>query len=253
MNLNQSIGLCKSILRIRLFAFVIAFQLSGFAWADGQFEINQLCIASGCFAGDGPGLPVVITKPGSYQLTSNLIADGQTPVASIVRIESSSVSLDLDGHSIKGPTLCVSDGPICFSSLVIRGISTYSQTGSAYKNIQISNGVVQGFNGSCVETVAENVKIEDLRITDCGLNGIFLGGTGRIDSVVISDVGTRGISTQSSVVISQSSVINAGNTGVSSGICADNVFESNGDSTGAAEEQCSVQLSNNICSGSICP
>ena len=38
------------------------------AHADqGSLEINQLCVASGCFAGDSPGFPVEITQPGSYQ------------------------------------------------------------------------------------------------------------------------------------------------------------------------------------------
>jgi hypothetical protein len=40
--------------------------------ADGVIEINQSCVAGGCFAGDTAGFPVTISQPGSYRLTSNL-------------------------------------------------------------------------------------------------------------------------------------------------------------------------------------
>ena len=41
--------------------------------SEGALEINQTCaLQTGCFAGDTPGLPVTLTQPGSYRLTSNL-------------------------------------------------------------------------------------------------------------------------------------------------------------------------------------
>jgi hypothetical protein len=39
---------------------------------DGKLEINQSCIAVGCFPGDTAGFPVTITSSGSYLLTGNL-------------------------------------------------------------------------------------------------------------------------------------------------------------------------------------
>ena len=59
---------------------------------EGAIEINQLCVATGCFAGDAPGWPVQLTEPGSYVLTSNLDVPSSSEG---VEIQASQVVLDL--------------------------------------------------------------------------------------------------------------------------------------------------------------
>lgn len=69
--------------------------------ADGAIEINQACaVNTGCFAGDLAGLPVTITAPGSYVLTSNVTnttLDGEA-----ITIDAESVRLDLGGFTLDG-------------------------------------------------------------------------------------------------------------------------------------------------------
>jgi hypothetical protein len=73
---------------------------------DGVLEINQACVASGCFPGDGPGFPVEITEAGSYRLTSNLqVPDGNTD-GIVAETGSVNVSIDLNGFTISGTTDC---------------------------------------------------------------------------------------------------------------------------------------------------
>ncbi len=66
---------------------------------DGVIEINQTCaVNTGCSVGDSAGLPVSITNPGSYRLTSNLTT-GSKQVTAIL-ITTSDVTVDLNGFTI---------------------------------------------------------------------------------------------------------------------------------------------------------
>jgi hypothetical protein len=40
--------------------------------SDGRFEINQSCVATGCFPGDAAGFPVQTQANESYVLTSDI-------------------------------------------------------------------------------------------------------------------------------------------------------------------------------------
>jgi len=79
---------------------------------DGVLEINQACVAAGCFPGDGPGFPVEITIPGSYRLTSNLtVPDDDTTAILLQGVRL--VNLDLNGFSILGQYACGVSPPNC--------------------------------------------------------------------------------------------------------------------------------------------
>jgi len=65
----------------------------------GALEINQDCVAVGCFAGDAPGFPVTIMQPGTYVLTSDLAPPGDSSVNSI-EVDVTGVDLDLDNHTV---------------------------------------------------------------------------------------------------------------------------------------------------------
>ncbi len=111
--------------------------------SDGVLEINQTCaVETGCFAGDGPGLPVQITATGSYQLTGNLTQT--SPNVSVVQIASSRVSLDLNGFAILGTntffgTSCSAPGG---------GAGIVSVVGT--HDITVSNGTVRGMGSTGV-------------------------------------------------------------------------------------------------------
>ena len=84
--------------------------------AEGALEINPLCVASGCFAGDNPGFPVEIASPGHYVLTGNLDVTGESSPENVtairVRVSGSNSTLDLNGFTIRGPVSCSGGPPV---------------------------------------------------------------------------------------------------------------------------------------------
>lgn len=104
--------------------------------------------------------PYVISQPGSYVLTSNLIAAGATPVLSVIV---SDVTVDLNGFSIVNGTFGIELAP---------GI----------RDIAISNGVVSANSDTGIEGPSvSQVRLTDLRINSNGGRGAYVG-----DGAVIS-------------------------------------------------------------------
>jgi len=103
-------------------------------------------------------LPIQITEPGNYRLNTNLV--GLNPNA-VIEIESSDVTLDLNGFSISG----VGSGIL----------------GSG-RNIAISNGSINPDDGFALALSGSNCRVEGLRIAGDAPTGgfpaaILLGGT----------------------------------------------------------------------------
>jgi hypothetical protein len=72
---------------------------------DGVLEINQACVAAGCFAGDAPDFAVEITPQapaGSFRLTSDLVVLTENTTA--ISVTRSGTSIDLAGFGLHGPT-----------------------------------------------------------------------------------------------------------------------------------------------------
>src|SRR5579864_3177056 len=91
------------------FAWAVALtSLPAFA-VDGVVLINQAnALAGNVTPGDTPGFPVTISQSGSYKLSSNLvIAD---PNANGIQITADNVTIDLNGFSIIGPSVCNGQG-----------------------------------------------------------------------------------------------------------------------------------------------
>ena len=91
--------------------------VSSFA-SDGVLEINQACVATGCFAGDAAGFPVRVTQAGSYIFTSDLDVRGEANPEDVnaVEVQTSDpegVVIDLNGFRIIGPTNCPGTPQTC--------------------------------------------------------------------------------------------------------------------------------------------
>ena len=85
------------------FAFATSVATMPARAADGEVEINQACVAAGCFAGDAPGFPVTITQSGSYRLTSNL---SPTTAQIGIDVTANDVAIDLSSFTIKSTNVC---------------------------------------------------------------------------------------------------------------------------------------------------
>jgi hypothetical protein len=229
------------------------------SWADdGVLEIDQTCVAAGCFPGDTAGFPVQITESGSYLLTSNLVVLGEDDGVSI---SADDVSFDLGGFSIAGPVTCDigQAQPVSCPQSGGRGI-VVAGDGSL-----VRNGVVRGFGGqigiddppACVAVDGAAV-IEDLAVSDCSVLGIAVTGNGTVrrttvaksaeggiavgtDSLVtgnlVHDVNGAGIAARGTV--SGNSISRVGSFGiVASGVVESNHVQSAGSVSPAAGIRC---------------
>src|SRR6476619_1942828 len=89
----------------------VAIALATIAGAsDGRLEINQACVAAGCFAADTPGFPVETQANRSYVLTSGLTVPDANTTAVILNQNS---ALDLNGFTIQGVTTCSASPTVC--------------------------------------------------------------------------------------------------------------------------------------------
>lgn len=147
-------------------------------------EINQDCVAVGCFAGDNPGFPVEITQPGSYILTSDLSNPGLGVNA--IAIGASPVDIDLNGHNIDGGGRC-SGSPVtaCSGFAGDRGIVVY--TGAATVT-HIHNGSVRGFGsgGIVIFNADDGTLLEHLNVIENSF-GITIIGNSTMSTTRIRD------------------------------------------------------------------
>ncbi len=151
----------------------------------GVLEINQACaVGNGCFPGDAPGFPVLITSAGSYRLTGNLDLTGESLNVSAISVATSQwliVSLNLGGFEIVGP--CAS-GSACVGNAQ-GGIGVFGVT-------NLNNGTVRNMarHGALVGTHA---VVDRVSAADNGDVGIWTVGSSLLTNLIARDNGGRGI------------------------------------------------------------
>ena len=175
---------------LKVFIFLILSILFGLVDSseavDGVVLIDQAkALAGGVTPGDGPGFPVYINQPGSYRLSGNLtVPDADTTAISIF---GSNVTLDLNGFSILGPTVCTYNPTLtCTPTGFGVGVRAYS---SEYHNIVVKNGIVQGMGGHGIELSSYNNIVEKMVVFGNGGHGIVCQGGIVINSTVNRNLG----------------------------------------------------------------
>ncbi len=191
--------------------------------SDGALEINQACVAAGCFPGDAAGLPVEISASGSYRLTSDLVV-GSTATSGIV-IATDDTTLDLGGFAVRGPVTC-SGTPVtsCTAAAGQPGILTGARN-------RIFGGTVRGFATTGVGTGPDS-RVWDMVITSNGGDGIFLASGASLRNSHVVGNGGAGVSATSNGFAEVSGCTMRGNTtrgvNASSGLVLESRFQSNG-------------------------
>lgn len=154
--------------------------------SDGVLEINQDCVASGCFPGDTAGFPVLLVSGGAYRLTSNLSVD--TASDGITIQTSEPVDIDLGGFTLDGGGSCTGT-PVtaCTSGPGIVGIR------GAGAQLRLHDGAVRGFNNSnlFLTQLNDGSVVEDLlslESTATGFASVSLGVSGTGRTVVLRKV-----------------------------------------------------------------
>jgi parallel beta-helix repeat protein len=152
---------------------------------DGVVLINQSSVLA---AG---GFPYVISSSGAYKLSGNLIVPNSSTTA--IMITSSNVSVDMNGFSILGPTVCA--GPnfavtTCSPTGTGDGISTSLAANSL---ITVFNGNVKGMGRFGINLDGcQQCSVEKVNASHNGSIGILIG-RGRLSDNTAFFNGVRGI------------------------------------------------------------
>lgn len=154
----------------------------------------------------GGNTPQLITVPGSYYLTGNLVVSGTQDAITVVV---GNVTLDLNGYQVFSTAspaagtavliansvrdVTVKNGQLHGTGTVSSG-GTFSGGGFAYGVRYDTGGVTTSFG--------EGIVVQDLTIDGCSLGGISFGsgmppagnpGTGRVERCTLRNVGGSGI------------------------------------------------------------
>jgi hypothetical protein len=193
---------------------------------DGVILISQSCALTGCFAGDAAGFPVIITRPGSYRLSSNLDVGTAATAANTtgVEIQVNGVTLDLNGFTISGPATCTNGA--CTSTGTGIGVAGNGQGNR--QETAIRNGVIRRMGGDAIQC-DRGCTVEGVRMESNGGGGIVMfNGPGVVRGNVSRNNGRDGIF--GSGVISQNivernggnGIFGQGNSAISGNVVSDN-------------------------------
>ncbi len=203
--------------------------------SNGEIEVNAATAAVGGVTGnlesDPPGLPVVITEPGSYRLTGSLSV--ASPDETAIQITANDVTLDLAGFRLRGPVVC--SGPLpttCAASGSGRGVD-----GATARGVRVHGGNVMGFGGGGI-VLGAHAQVEDVVARSNagsgievgvgslvrnsvargnGQRGVIAGNASAVDRVVGSENGSTGVEAGSESVVTGSFVENNDGSGVRAG------------------------------------
>ena len=164
--------------RLALAVAIVITSLMASGVNAAPLEINQTCATGpdGCFTGDASGFPVEITSPGSYVLTGDLAVSGPD-TDGILLNTLGGVKVDLRGHTVRGPIVCVNSGGLL-------------SCGSG-------NGI-----GISMSGLPARLHLTNGRITGFGQAGVDVGDLSRIDHLVVSRNATTGIEFDSLAIVS---------------------------------------------------
>ena len=156
------------------------------ALAAGAFEINQDCVAVGCFAGDAAGFPVTITQSGAYVLTSDLVVT--TSSKDGIDIQADQVDLDLNGYTLDGGGSCTGT-PVSTCSSAFGGTGIEIAVSSASAHIRVHNGTVRGFDNTGIwgGDVGDGIVLEHLTVAENSPHGIWFPSNAYPSTVRMSD------------------------------------------------------------------
>lgn len=179
---------------------------------DGVLEINQTCAASsGCFPGDALGYPVLISAPGSYRLTSNLIVPSENIDG--IKIDTSDVAIDLNGFAIIRSGC---EGVTTDCTPVSGAGSGIERTLMTNRGISVRNGSITGM-GSYGVYLGIQADVKDLRLRWNRLDAITTGSSSNVVGNVVYDNDGDGIEVGYGTNVSGNTLYNNGGAGIIAG------------------------------------
>ena len=237
--------------------------------ADGAFEINQACVATGCVPGDTPGFPVTTETGKKYVLTSDLTLESANTDGIVV---ADSATLDLNGFAVVGPWSCTGGPPVCTGSGNGFGIMAFARStvrggavrgmragvnlqgrGQLVENMSLESNAGPGINGG-----GSGAIVRGCRISRNDDGGILLSGT--VDAIlitgnVIAENAGVGVGAAGSGLIERNTIVNNQSSGI--GVATGFAFGGNhltGNASGGGQTSGGTQLGTNVCGNdTVCP
>src|SRR5688572_13159342 len=129
-------------------------------------------------------VPSTITAPGSYYLTNNATVTGTA-----IYIQCGDVTLDLNGFTVTGDGGDVDYG-------------VWAEPTNRVQNITVRNGNFRNFAAGVITggVGIDNVLIENVQMNTGPLYGIWIGGSGSCNGVVVRNNVIVGVTTGISVI-----------------------------------------------------
>lgn len=136
------------------------------AWAGAPLGSGGRDQALPIAIGTPSDFPLILDRPGRYRLSSDLdVPAGRSGI----RITVPGVTLDLDGHSIRGPVLCSPEPQELDCDGTPRRAIVGVQVDAA--DARILNGQVRGFAGLGLQLTA-SASVQDLLLADNAAGGL---------------------------------------------------------------------------------
>jgi hypothetical protein len=212
-------------------------------------RLNQYrAMHGGVTPGDSPGFPITISRPGSYELTSNLKPPTTTGTVGI-EITAENVEINLKGFSIIGPRVCPdAEEMYCPphdedpSYVLIKG----------GRNVTIRNGTLRGSLGAAIQ-IGAHARIENVNVMWNSMIAIVACGKGSMLKNSLVAQNGQGVFMEEDCLVTGNRIrrnIFAGlqMTGPNCAY-ADNVLDCSGSSCVMGGAQIGI----NLCNGSPCP
>ena len=157
---------------------IVAFQVLPALAADGTVLINQArALAGNVTPGDGAGYPIIISRPGSYRLASNLIPG---PGLSGIEVHAPDVTIDFNGFVLSG-------GPAGGTNNSFNGIIGQGD------RLTVLNGKINSFEDYAIDNILRQyLVVENMRIIN-NEDGILSGSMARIQNNTIATNSTVGL------------------------------------------------------------
>ena len=151
---------------------------------DGVVLINQSSVVT------SGGFPYVISSPGTYRLSGNLTVPDANTTA--IMVNSSNVTIDMNGYSILGPTVCSGTG-FAVSTCAPAGNGDGIGTSLTAAMVNVSNGNVKGMGRFGINLDGcQQCSVEKVNASNNGSIGILIG-RGRLSDNTAFFNGVRGI------------------------------------------------------------
>ncbi len=170
----------RALLLAALTALISSHALAG----QGVTVLSAACAPLGCLDGDPPGLPIVITQSGHYRLHSDLEIPlgGPSFTAILINAPGEHVTLDLNGHMIRGGKTCTgTPAGSCTGTTINTGVINVQGLHSG----RIFNGRIQGGEGyGILLRVTGPVDLERLHLTE-NLGGVYVELLGAFSTAAV--------------------------------------------------------------------